>query len=69
MPRLGSSVGRVTEWRVAPGDSVRPGDLVALVEIDKGIVAIEAFEEGVVVEILAPEGAEAQGGDVIARMR
>ena len=43
MPSLGADMqfGTVVDWRVKPGDSVKRGDVVALVETEKGVVDVE----------------------------
>lgn len=54
MPSLGAGMDRGTlvEWLVKPGDHVRLGDVVAVVDTDKTVLDIESFEEGVVDELL-----------------
>src|SRR5512134_2922468 len=54
MPSLGSDMeaGVLVEWRVQPGSQVHRGDVVALVETDKGIIDIESFEDGVIERLL-----------------
>ena len=48
MPSLGSDMekGTLVEWLKKPGDTVRPGDVVAVIETEKGAIEIEAFEAG-----------------------
>ena len=48
MPSLGSDMERATliEWLVEPGATVRRGDLIAVVETDKGAIEIEVFING-----------------------
>ena len=60
--------GTVLEWHVAPGDRVRRGDLVALVDTDKAAIEIECFEDGVVEEILVAAGAKVPVGTPLARI-
>ena len=71
MPSLGADMdaGLVTEWRVRPGDAVRRGDIVAVVETDKADVEVEIFQDGVVEEILVPEGTRVAVGTALARIR
>jgi pyruvate dehydrogenase E2 component (dihydrolipoamide acetyltransferase) len=71
MPSLGADMekGTVVEWLKKPGDRVLRGDVVAVVETQKGAFEIEVFEEGVVAEILVPVGSEAPVGAVLARIR
>lgn len=49
MPSLGADMeaGTLVEWLKQPGEKVKRGDIVAVVETQKGAIEIEAFEEGV----------------------
>ena len=64
MPSLGADMesGTLVEWRIAPGREVRRGDIVAVVETQKGAIEIEIFEDGVVEEICVPLGREVPVG-------
>ena len=68
MPALGADMdyGTVVEWHVAPGDRVKRGDVVAVVETDKGAIDVEIFQEGVVKEIVVPVGRRVPVGEVLA---
>ena len=65
MPSLGADmdVGTIVEWLVKPGDAVRRGQIVAVVDTAKAAIEIEAFEEGVVTEILVGHRRPGRGGD------
>ena len=71
MPSLGADMesGTVVEWRVRPGDAVRRGDIVAVVDTEKSTIEVEVFEDGVVAELLVPEGEEVPVGTPLARLR
>lgn len=58
MPSLGADMeaGTLVEWLVKPGDEVHKGDVVAVVETQKGAIEIECFEDGKVQELLADLG-------------
>ncbi len=58
MPSLGADMedGTLTDWMVAIGDSVSRGDIVAVVETQKGAIEIECFEAGPVTDLIAREG-------------
>lgn len=60
LPSLGADMdeGMLVAWRVAPGDHVDRGQVVAEVESDKGIIEVECWEEGVVAELLVQPGPE-----------
>ena len=70
MPSLGADMraGTLVEWLVKPGDKVRRGDIVAIVETDKGAIEVEIFTPGVISDILVPVGTEATVGTVLARL-
>jgi pyruvate dehydrogenase E1 component beta subunit len=60
MPALSPTMeeGTLAKWHVKAGDSVRSGDVIAEIETDKATMEVEAVDEGVVEEILVPEGTE-----------
>ena len=68
MPSLGADMeaGTLVEWLVNPGDTVARGDIVAVVETQKGAIEIEIFEEGTVHELTAAVGAELPVGAPLA---
>ena len=70
MPALGADMvtGKVVEWLVKPGDRVKPGDVVAVVETHKGAIDVECFLEGVIDELVAL-GEELPVGAVLAQVR
>jgi len=71
MPSLGSEMesGTLLEWKVAPGDRVRRGDIVAVVDTDKAAIEVEVFEDGTVEELLVQPGAKVPVGTPLARVR
>ena len=58
MPSLGADMeeGTLIEWLVKPGDKVSKGDIVAVVETQKGAIEIEIFEAGEIGALLAEPG-------------
>jgi pyruvate dehydrogenase E2 component (dihydrolipoamide acetyltransferase) len=70
MPSLGADMesGTLIEWLVKPGDRVRRGDIVAVVETDKGAIEIEIFEDAIVAELLVLPDAEVAVGTPLARL-
>jgi pyruvate dehydrogenase E2 component (dihydrolipoamide acetyltransferase) len=54
MPSLGADMeaGTLREWLKKPGDTVKRGDLIAVVETQKGLIDIEVFEEGTIDSLL-----------------
>ena len=71
MPSLGPDMesARVVEWLVKPGDAVHRGDVIVVVETDKGAIEIEVFEDAVVEALVAPLDTELAVGAVLARLR
>ncbi|WP_323785040.1 dihydrolipoamide acetyltransferase family protein [Thalassovita sp.] len=71
MPSLGADMedGKLVEWLVGPGDTVKRGDVVAVVETQKGAIEIEIFEDGVVERIDAALGRTFPVGAPLAVIR
>ena len=69
MPSLGADMetGKVVEWLVKPGDRVKSGDVVAVVETHKGAIDVEIFLDGVI-EDLVNLGDELPVGAVLAQV-
>ena len=68
MPSLGADMdaGKLVEWLVGPGDTVKRGDVVAVVETQKGAIEIEIFLDGVVEQLEAALGATLPVGAPLA---
>jgi pyruvate dehydrogenase E2 component (dihydrolipoamide acetyltransferase) len=68
MPSLGADMeaGTLVDWLVKPGDRVRRGDIIAIVETQKGLFEIENYEDGVVTRLLVQPGVEVPVGTVLA---
>ena len=60
MPALSPTMeeGTLAKWYVKKGDKVSSGDVIAEIETDKATMEVEAVDEGVVEDILVPEGSE-----------
>jgi len=71
MPSLGADMdaGTLVEWLKKPGDPVRHGDIMAVVETQKGAIEIEVFDDGVLDQILTKPGEKVPVGHVIATIR
>ncbi|WP_427913471.1 dihydrolipoamide acetyltransferase family protein [Ramlibacter sp. MMS24-I3-19] len=69
MPALGADMekGRLVQWCVQQGARVKPGDVVAVVETQKGAIDVEIFLDGVLQD-LVPLGTELPVGAVLARV-
>ncbi|MCB9672166.1 MAG: 2-oxo acid dehydrogenase subunit E2 [Alphaproteobacteria bacterium] len=70
MPSLGADMERgvLVEWLVTVGQHVDRGDLVAVVETDKGAIEVEIWTPGTVAELVVPEGSDVPVGTVLARL-
>jgi pyruvate dehydrogenase E2 component (dihydrolipoamide acetyltransferase) len=61
--------GTLVEWLVKPGDQVKRGDIVAVVETQKGAIEIEIFETGQIEQILVDLHSKVPVGTPLARIR
>ncbi|HLN09824.1 MAG TPA: dihydrolipoamide acetyltransferase family protein [Xanthobacteraceae bacterium] len=70
MPSLGADMaaGTLVEWLVKPGDHVKRGDVIGVVETEKGAIEVEVFNAGIVTELVAPVGTKVPVGTVLARL-
>jgi pyruvate dehydrogenase E2 component (dihydrolipoamide acetyltransferase) len=70
MPALGADMeaGTLVEWLVKQGERVKRGDIVAVVETEKGAIEVEIFDEGIVSEIVVPVGTKVPVGCLLARI-
>lgn len=71
MPSLGADMesGTLVDWRVKPGDAVKRGDVVALVETEKGVIEVEIFESGVIDSLIVQPGEKVPVGATLAFVR
>ena len=71
MPSLGADMesGTLVEWLVKPGESVKRGQVVAVVETQKGAVEVEIWDEGVIDELVVEPGTMVPVGELLARLR
>ena len=71
MPSLGADMeaGTLVEWLIKPGDWVKRGDVVAVVETQKGAIEIETFQAGLVEKILTGLNTKVPVGTPLAQIR
>ncbi len=71
MPSLGAdmSAGTLAAWLKQPGDTVKRGDIVAVVHTDKADVEVEVFTSGVIERMLIEPGTEVPVGTPLAVIR
>jgi len=70
MPSFGADMesGVVSEWRIKPGDHVQKGDIIAVIETNKGAIDMEVFQTGFVHELLVEPGSHVPVGTPIATL-
>ena len=68
MPSLGADMeaGTLVEWLKQPGDAVHRGDIVAVVETDKGAIEVEIFMAGTMGKQLVAPGTKVPVGAPLA---
>jgi pyruvate dehydrogenase E2 component (dihydrolipoamide acetyltransferase) len=68
MPRLSDTMqeGTITRWLKQVGDEVKRGDVLAEVETDKANMEVEAYDSGILEQVLVQEGETVPIGQVIA---
>ncbi len=68
MPVLGADMdeGTLVEWLVKPGDQIRKGDIIAVVDTAKSAIEVESFHSGKVAELMIPVGQTVPVGTVLA---
>lgn len=68
MPRLSDTMeeGAISSWGKQVGDAVHKGDVLAEIETDKAVMELEAYDEGILTEILVEAGSSAPIGAPIA---
>jgi pyruvate dehydrogenase E2 component (dihydrolipoyllysine-residue acetyltransferase) len=71
MPSLGADMeaGTLVEWLVKPGDWVKRGDIVAVVETQKGAIEIEVYQPGQIEKILVDLHSKVPVGTPLALIR
>jgi len=68
MPRLSDTMerGTIARWIKQEGDAFQNGDVLAEIETDKALMELSAYDDGVILKILVPDGCEAELGAPIA---
>ncbi|MCC7276347.1 MAG: 2-oxo acid dehydrogenase subunit E2 [Alphaproteobacteria bacterium] len=71
MPSLGADMeaGKLVEWLKRAGDAIAAGDVIAVVETQKGAIEVEAFESGIVESHLVAVGQTVPVGTPLAMIR
>ena len=71
LPSLGSDMeeGTLLRWEVAPGDAVRAGQVVAVVDTAKAAIDVECWSDGIVHRLLVEPGTTLPVGAPLALLR
>jgi pyruvate dehydrogenase E2 component (dihydrolipoamide acetyltransferase) len=71
LPSLGSDMdeGTLVAWHVAPGQAVKKGDVIAVVDTTKAAIDVECWHDGVVDRLLTQVGEKIPVGTVMALLR
>jgi pyruvate/2-oxoglutarate dehydrogenase complex dihydrolipoamide acyltransferase (E2) component len=70
LPRVSMNMeeGTITAWHKAPGEAFAAGEALYAVETEKVTTEIEAPCDGTLLEILVPEGEDADVGAPVCRI-
>ena len=70
MPKMSDTMeeGKIVRWLKREGDQVTEGESIAEIETDKANVEMEAFEAGVIKDIIVKEGETVPVGQAIAEL-
>jgi len=70
LPSLGADMdeGKLVEWKIKPGDSVKRGQIVAVIETSKAAIEIEIWNDGTVHELMVQPGQTVPVGAVLATL-
>ena len=68
MPSLGADMthGKLVQWNVKPGDSVKRGDIIAIIGTDKADIEAEVYETGTIGKLIAEPGQKLPVGAPLA---
>ena len=70
LPSLGADMdkGKLLEWKVKPGEAVKRGQVVAVVDTAKAAVEVEIWQDGTVFELLLQPGETVPVGTAMATL-
>ena len=70
MPSLGADMrdGTLTEWRVAEGDQISKGDIIAVIESNKGAIDMESYHSGTIAKLLVQPMTALPVGAIMAKL-
>ena len=70
LPSMGADMdeGTLLEWKVKPGDVVKKGQVVAIVDTSKAAVDVESWHEGTIDELFVNPGERIHVGTPMATL-
>jgi pyruvate dehydrogenase E2 component (dihydrolipoamide acetyltransferase) len=70
LPSLGADMetATLTQWLKQPGEQIRRGEAVAVVETAKGLIDIESFDDGILESVVVQPGTKVPVGAILARL-
>ncbi|MDQ2827878.1 MAG: 2-oxo acid dehydrogenase subunit E2 [Chloroflexota bacterium] len=70
MPRLSDTMeeGTISQWLKREGDTIKRGDAILEVQTDKANMELEAYSDGVIQQIIHPDGATVPIGTVVGML-
>lgn len=70
LPSLGADMdqGKLLQWHVKPGDSVKRGQVLAVVDTSKAAVDVECWDDGTVHQLVVQPGETVPVGTVLATL-
>ena len=71
LPSLGADMdeGKLLEWRIRPGDVVKKGQVVCIVDTAKAAIDVECWHDGTVQRLLVEPGTTIPVGTAMAVLR
>jgi len=70
LPALGADMdeGTLLEWKVKPGDRVKRGQVIAVVDTAKAAIDVECWQDGIVHQLIAEPGQKLPVGALMATL-
>ncbi|HMK85885.1 MAG TPA: dihydrolipoamide acetyltransferase family protein [Steroidobacteraceae bacterium] len=70
LPSLGADMdqGTLLEWRVKPGDAVKKGDILAVIDTTKAALDVECWQSGEILDLLLKPGQTVAVGTPMLRL-
>jgi pyruvate dehydrogenase E2 component (dihydrolipoamide acetyltransferase) len=70
LPALGADMdeGTLLEWKVKPGERVKKGQVIAVVDTAKAAIDVECWQDGIVHQLIAEPGQKLPVGALMATL-